>query len=121
MLPQPVVGGPPHPRHFDGSQPLAAAIEAAAEPDSEAADWFPLLSRVDLGPNAQHRVAIDCDRGVRLVRLRIFPDGGVARLRVYGEARPDWKELGDRIVDLVAAGNGGSGGAPGGADFGAPG
>src|SRR5262249_52820225 len=42
------------------------------------------------------------------LRLRIFPDGGVARLRVYGEVAADWDRLrrqGD--VDLAAAANGG--------------
>ncbi|HEX5007371.1 MAG TPA: allantoicase, partial [Hyphomonadaceae bacterium] len=42
------------------------------------------------------------------LRLRIFPDGGVARLRVYGEVAVDWTRLGARgEVDLAAAVHGG--------------
>jgi allantoicase len=42
------------------------------------------------------------------VRLRIFPDGGVARLRVYGDAAPDWARLRGRgEIDLASAEHGG--------------
>ena len=40
------------------------------------------------------------------VRLNIYPDGGVARLRVLGSAVPDPRVLGDRI-DLAAIHHGG--------------
>ena len=44
------------------------------------------------------------------VRLRIFPDGGVARLRVHGEVVADWQRLRRRgDVDLAAAEHGGAG------------
>jgi allantoicase len=95
-------------RHFDGNQPLAAAIDAAVEADPERASWFELLPRTPLGPNAQHRVAIDRERSVRLLRLDIFPDGGVARLRVFGEVRRDWEAVGEALVDLAAIESGGS-------------
>ena len=45
------------------------------------------------------------------MRLRIYPDGGVARLRVHGEALPDPRWLGrtgvEQDVDLAAVENGG--------------
>jgi allantoicase len=43
------------------------------------------------------------------LRLNIFPDGGVARLRVYGEVIVDWRKLvrGRRAVDLAAIRHGG--------------
>jgi allantoicase len=42
------------------------------------------------------------------VRLRIFPDGGVARLRVHGEALPDLAVLDALgVVDLAAVEHGG--------------
>lgn len=40
------------------------------------------------------------------LRLNMYPDGGIARLRVYGEARPDLARSGE-IIDLVAMKNGG--------------
>jgi allantoicase len=103
-------------RFFDGNQPLAAWIEAAQEDDPARARWFELVPRTALGPNSQHLIPIaaahDAERPIRLLRLHIDPDGGVARLRVYGEARPDWshrsEEAGDGPLDLVAAERGGS-------------
>jgi allantoicase len=41
------------------------------------------------------------------VRLNIFPDGGVARLRVHGEVAVDPRRLSERVVDLAAIANGG--------------
>jgi allantoicase len=41
------------------------------------------------------------------VRLNIYPDGGVARLRVYGDVVVDWRQVGDRVVDLAEIRNGG--------------
>ena len=43
------------------------------------------------------------------MRLNIFPDGGVARLRVYGDVVVDWTRVvrGKRAVDLAAITNGG--------------
>lgn len=98
-------------RFFDGNQPLAATIEAATEADPgalDAADWFELVPRTGLGPNAQHRVEVACGRSVRWLRLHIFPDGGVARLRVYGEARGGGSTPATGLLDLAAAENGGS-------------
>ncbi|XP_033610998.1 allantoicase-like [Cryptotermes secundus] len=43
------------------------------------------------------------------VRLNIYPDGGIARLRLYGEARPNWKDVSpDEPTDLIAMVNGGT-------------
>ncbi|KAK3877870.1 hypothetical protein Pcinc_017454 [Petrolisthes cinctipes] len=43
------------------------------------------------------------------IRLNIFPDGGVARFRVFGSAVPDWSSVShSQIVDLAAAVSGGS-------------
>ena len=42
------------------------------------------------------------------VRLHIYPDGGVARFRVYGEVFKNWNEVDcDAEIDLAAAINGG--------------
>jgi len=53
-----------------------------------------------------HLLRIDSDEVWTHLRLNIYPDGGVARLRVYGEIRPPLASLGGRI-DLVALENGG--------------
>ena len=51
---------------------------------------------------------ITCDRAVTHLRLNIFPDGGVARLRIFGEVSPDpGGSSEDEPFDLVALENGG--------------
>jgi allantoicase len=48
------------------------------------------------------------DRAWTHLRLNIYPDGGVARFRVYGEVVVDWKDAGrNRLVDLAEIRNGG--------------
>jgi allantoicase len=47
-------------------------------------DWFELLPRTDLQPDTRHRFLIQDDRPVTEARLDIYPDGGMARLRLFG-------------------------------------
>ncbi len=116
--------------HFLGNQPQACSIEACYAPDGnwEGAMWVEVLPRTVLNPGSQHLVEAVVGsqlsfvgRGGRQpdnqqpttdnlfthVRLHIYPDGGVARLRVYGEVQRDWSSVKpDEIVDLAAAQNG---------------
>ena len=50
--------------------------------DDEA--WFPLLPRTGLLPDTPHRFRLADSRPVTHVRLDVFPDGGIARLRLHG-------------------------------------
>ncbi|WP_116048281.1 allantoicase [Amycolatopsis palatopharyngis] len=56
------------------------ASDGSDIPDS----WFELLPRTRLQPDTRHRFAVAADQEVTHVRLDIFPDGGVARLRLSG-------------------------------------
>jgi allantoicase len=60
-----------------------------------------------LGPSQHHRIASVSDRPCTHLRLHIFPDGGVARLRVYGDVLPAWKGSKKALTDLAAVENGG--------------
>ena len=72
-----------------------------------AAAWTPLADRTGLGGDRANLVPVTApDRLVTHVRLTIHPDGGVARLRVFGEVVPDPRRLGGR-VDLAATCAGG--------------
>jgi allantoicase len=95
---------------FDGNQPVTATIEAWDGPGAppEGAGWWPLIAEAPLGPNRHHHVASLSDRPCTHLRLHIFPDGGVARLRAYGEVVCDWSSRdADALWDLAAAENGG--------------
>jgi allantoicase len=79
--------------HFSGNFPPAAVLEVCrveAAPDENTV-WIALLSPVSLGGNAHHFFTVDDTRVWTHLRLNIYPDGGVARLRVYGEVHVDWK------------------------------
>ncbi len=79
--------------------PTAAEVRAAA--------WAPLADKTDLGGDQANLLPVTPpDRLVTHVRLTIYPDGGVARLRVFGEVVPDPRRLGGR-VDLAATCAGG--------------
>ena len=72
--------------YFTGNYPTACSIEGCHAPDgpNEATEWMELLGPSPLGPSAQHFFDCAADGLYSHVRLRIYPDGGVARLRVYG-------------------------------------
>lgn len=70
--------------------------------------WTTLLPRTPVGGHAANGFAVPADRRFTHLRLSQYPDGGIARLRVYGEVVPDpvWLEaLG--TFDVVALENGG--------------
>ena len=95
--------------HFTGNFPPAASLDGCycdGDPDA-AADWVPLVPPVPIGPNSHHLFEVPSDAVVTHVRLNLLPDGGVARLRVYGRPRPDWQALAaSGAVDLGCARNG---------------
>ncbi|HUE81620.1 MAG TPA: allantoicase [Pyrinomonadaceae bacterium] len=100
--------------HFKGNYPEHCSLEAcyvAGQPTveqllAETTAWTPLLPQLPLQGDAQNPFPIDSDQRVSHLRFNIFPDGGVARLRVFGEVWPDWTNTtGD--IDLAAVENGG--------------
>ena len=96
---------------FTGNFPPSASLEACYSPEgdpTDTAEWTELLSAVSLKGDSQHLHAINDDRPWTHIRFNIFPDGGVARLKVYGIPYLDWSEIGnDQEIDLVASLSGG--------------
>jgi len=93
---------------FTGNSPPQASIEACIsdEESPEKATWVELLGRTDLAGDAHHYHEISDERIWTHVRLHIYPDGGIARLRIFGEVRANFDGV-DGYVDLVAVENGG--------------
>lgn len=98
-------------RFFTGNYPPAASIDACVADEDIPGDdarWRELLPRTELGGNAHHFLGVDDDDAVTHLRLNIYPDGGIARLRIYGEVQADLSRHGDgETIDLVAFENGG--------------
>jgi allantoicase len=78
--------------YFVGNAPASARLLAAFGGPSDAVSalqWTELLPGVGLQPDTRHRFLVEPRAPVTHVRLEVFPDGGVARLRVLGEVTPD--------------------------------
>ena len=96
--------------HFTGNYPPEASIEvcnsAAESPGDD--EWHEIVARRPLDGDSHHFQDVEHDDVVTHIRLHIYPDGGVARLRIYGEVCPDWfAHQTDEIIDLFALENGG--------------
>jgi len=102
--------------HFTGNFPAQCSVEAcAAEGYPSPAEllgddvtWAPLVPRSDLAGDSENRFAVSDARRFTHLRLTIYPDGGVARLRAEGEVVPDPRRLDGLPLDLVALENGGT-------------
>lgn len=77
--------------HFKGNAPGSARLLGSADQR----EWFELLPATPLRPDTRHRFPLAPGRPASHVRLDIYPDGGMARLRLLG--RPDRKFLEERF------------------------
>ncbi len=90
---------------FTGNFPPFAAIDGLAvtgyPAEFAAADWVPLVTKSALAGDSHNLFAVEQSRRFTHVRLTIYPDGGVARLRVHGEVVPDPALL-PEVFDVAA-------------------
>jgi allantoicase len=104
--------------HFLGNHPPFASIDACyietnSNIDIENAAWIEILPKSPLKAGSQNfyemkdvPAAQSTKNIYSHVRLNIYPDGGVARLKIYGEVYKDWNLIKEEQVDLAAAENG---------------
>src|SRR5215218_3459178 len=97
-----------YPEHCSLDGATLSGLRTVEELTDESVQWVPLLPQSPLAGDSQNRFSVQYNERLTHLRFKIFPDGGVARLRVYGIVSPDWERLtrsgGD--VDLAAAENG---------------
>ena len=99
--------------HFTGNYPPAVSIEACVSSSDDAATlqaatWREILPATALGPSAHHLVECVSEAAWTHLRVNMYPDGGIARLRVYGRPVGALEHAGaDALVDLIAMENGG--------------
>lgn len=102
-------------QHFLGNHPPYASLEACrfSGLDEQIEDitensWQEVLPRSSLNPGSQNLFGLSGQAVYTHLRLKIYPDGGVARLRVYGHVRPDWSRYDpQQVIDLAGLENGG--------------
>ena len=94
--------------YFRGNFPSHCSIEACfAAPESShesLSDWIEILPKSELKGDFENIFAIDNPYAFTHLKFHIYPDGGVARLRVHGEVVPEWHREGglQKEIDLAA-------------------
>jgi allantoicase len=102
--------------HFIGNHPAACSLEACtmsgrpgpAELTHPSTIWTEILPRSNLEGGTPNRLVVESPYRFTHLRFNIYPDGGVARLRVHGEGIPDWPTVAAGQLDLAGLENGGA-------------
>jgi allantoicase len=101
--------------HFRGNYPDACSLETCEAPGNpsaaelDGASWAEVLPRSSLRGDCENSFEVRATRRATHVRFHIYPDGGVARLRIHGIVAPDPKALaGPDPIDLAAVEHGGT-------------
>ena len=95
---------------FTGNYPPQASVDATDDADPLARDarWTTILAQSALGGDRRNRFTVSDPRPWQALRLNIYPDGGIARLRAWGTVQADWTGVAsDEVVDLFAIERGG--------------
>ena len=74
---------------------------------SDKTKWIRIFSETSLKGDSRNLFAVDNGARFTHLRFKIYPDGGVARLRVHGEAVPGAALFSRAEINLVAVENGG--------------
>ncbi|MFN4367872.1 MAG: allantoicase [Acinetobacter sp.] len=93
---------------FSGNYPASAAVQACYAPDGnlDQAEWISIIENNVLGPSQHHIVQISAKQIFTHVRLNIYPDGGIARFKVYGQVKINLQDS-DQMLDVLALEHGG--------------
>ncbi|WP_199611085.1 allantoicase [Flocculibacter collagenilyticus] len=111
-VPGSIVGVDIDTAHFKGNAPLTATLEACscdASP-TDSTTWTTIVDNQSLTPDSHNlfQALSNVDDVYTHVKLKIYPDGGVARLRVYGSvAFNPMQFLPGELIDVAAVSNGG--------------
>lgn len=97
-------------RHFSGNHAPAASVQACLsneeQPDGDK-NWVEILPQTALNGDSIKFVEVNIDQAYSHLRLNIYPDGGLSRLRVYGHIVFDEASSNTERLDVAAALNGG--------------
>ena len=87
---------------FTGNFPPFASIEGlySDQKPSKDSEWIEILPKTSLKGDCGNKFKIASKTKVNYIKLQIFPDGGVARLRLFGEVKLNWDNY-DNKNDLI--------------------
>ncbi|KAH3679031.1 hypothetical protein WICMUC_001226 [Wickerhamomyces mucosus] len=100
---------------FNGNHAPAISIDAINTIDDSnlnvtSNNWEEIFNKTECGPSSRHFFVLDklTEKTYTHVKLKMYPDGGIARFRLYGEVEPNFEKLSiDSIVDYASVQNGG--------------
>lgn len=96
--------------HFLGNHPPHCSVDAGfiLDGNMENIHWVEILPKSALQPGQQHYFEITNPNIWTHAKLHIYPDGGVARFKIYGVVKKDFTKIPTgALLDLAAAQNGG--------------
>ena len=97
--------------YFTGNFPPFFSLEgiySETEPNKDS-NWTTLIDKTSLIGDCKNNFELNLKETLNFIRLQIFPDGGVARIRLFGEVRYNWKQFNSgAIIELSSLKLGGS-------------
>jgi len=94
--------------YFNGNQPSKVSLEACFDKKktpNKNSKWVKILNKKSTKPNSHHFFSIKSKSTFTHVKLNIYPDGGIARLRIYGSMEIK-KKFDKKIINLTSVLNG---------------
>jgi allantoicase len=93
--------------HFKGNAPgevRLTGVDAGEGSVDDSGGWFDIVPRTRVQPDTRHRLRVTGALRATHVRLDAYPDGGMARLRLFGEPAPGaLDDLARRWFDALPA------------------
>ena len=89
--------------HFNGNQPSMVSIEGANSNSNKITQfkWISILSKKKVKANSNHFFSVKNNKVFTHIKFNIFPDGGVARLRLYGSIAKS-KKFKNKKINLAS-------------------
>jgi allantoicase len=108
-----IVGAEVDTAFFSGNHAPAISVEGVSVGKNDVpgptADWKEIIPIQECGPSQRHFLLRDkpTEQAFTHIRLRMYPDGGIARFRLYGLPVPEFPDDLSTEIDLAHVSNGG--------------
>ena len=96
--------------YFNGNQPSMVSLEGCSSKSKNINQfkWKTFITKKKIKPNSHHIFNVSSKSIFTHVKLNIFPDGGVARLKLYGSMSKENNNFGNKTINLASLLNGAS-------------
>ena len=97
--------------YFNGNQPSKVSLDACYSKNilpNKNSRWINILKKKSTKPNSHHFFNIKNKSIFTHIKLNIYPDGGVARIRIYGKVELKNVNFRNKLINLSSMLNGAS-------------